>query len=373
MKTPHDSAGLSAKRYIQIDYAKCLGILLVVFGHAIQDIHANGIMNEYTTIAFNWIYSFHMPLFFILSGLGLCFKYCKYQIINYSEEIKHLAKRLLIPYCSWSIIYLIGSCLFTALYKKVSVIDVVLKRGYAFISMRGAPPLWFLAALFLSNSIFILLLKNKMFREKPLLSHILVITSTIIGTVMAYNWFESIRYSIPYLWSYPLIAIFRLFPSLLYVEIGYCLGFIWDKILKTKQTLKVLLFSIFSGLFILIKLNLKCSMNMHTFSYSNIYCLLILGVLGSVALIILCCLLPNNMNILAYTGKKSMDIMILHYPPMPILRIVVVLFIKLRLGLCLCTITIITTWLCLTVSKRILEPIKSICWRGEINNSLLKT
>lgn len=48
------------KRIDWIDYAKAIGIFLVVVGHTYAG-------NALT----NWIYSFHMPLFFFLSGTML--------------------------------------------------------------------------------------------------------------------------------------------------------------------------------------------------------------------------------------------------------------------------------------------------------------
>ena len=54
-----------------VDYAKGLGIILVVYGHISEGVFNAGMtMNRslYTTID-TIIYSFHMPLFFLLSGL----------------------------------------------------------------------------------------------------------------------------------------------------------------------------------------------------------------------------------------------------------------------------------------------------------------
>lgn len=49
-----------------IDIAKGIGILLVVFGHSSLVLHIENI----------WIHSFHMPLFFIITGM--CFNENKY-------------------------------------------------------------------------------------------------------------------------------------------------------------------------------------------------------------------------------------------------------------------------------------------------------
>lgn len=47
------------ERLVHIDVAKGIGILLVAFGHLVK-------FGSYTS---NVIYSFHMPLFFVLSGV----------------------------------------------------------------------------------------------------------------------------------------------------------------------------------------------------------------------------------------------------------------------------------------------------------------
>lgn len=48
------------KRILWIDYAKAFAMFFVVIGHVNS--------GNYLT---NWIYSFHMPLFFFLSGITL--------------------------------------------------------------------------------------------------------------------------------------------------------------------------------------------------------------------------------------------------------------------------------------------------------------
>ncbi|EPJ4139137.1 acyltransferase family protein [Klebsiella pneumoniae] len=54
-----------------VDYAKGIGIILVVFGHANRGLYSSGIYisPEIYHYLDNVIYSFHMPLFFFLSGL----------------------------------------------------------------------------------------------------------------------------------------------------------------------------------------------------------------------------------------------------------------------------------------------------------------
>lgn len=58
-------------RCLWVDYAKGIGIILVVYGHVARGLHGAGLtINESTFRTIDSvIYSFHMPLFFFLSGL----------------------------------------------------------------------------------------------------------------------------------------------------------------------------------------------------------------------------------------------------------------------------------------------------------------
>ena len=53
-------------RIIELDYLKGIGIFLVVLGHTI--LLQNALSTKYVILA-RFIYSFHMPLFFIASGI----------------------------------------------------------------------------------------------------------------------------------------------------------------------------------------------------------------------------------------------------------------------------------------------------------------
>jgi fucose 4-O-acetylase-like acetyltransferase len=65
-----------------IDIAKGIGIFLVVLGHT-------GIPVKLSY----WIYSFHMPLFFFISGM--CFDISKYQ--SFKSILLKKSKTLLLP------------------------------------------------------------------------------------------------------------------------------------------------------------------------------------------------------------------------------------------------------------------------------------
>jgi uncharacterized membrane protein YcfT len=56
-----------------VDAAKGFGIILVVFGHTLRGLVSSEILKSTPLVRFvdDWIYAFHMPLFFFLSDLFL--------------------------------------------------------------------------------------------------------------------------------------------------------------------------------------------------------------------------------------------------------------------------------------------------------------
>lgn len=141
-----------------LDYAKAIGIFLVVWGHLLpRQADPSRIASEIKIV----IYSFHMPLFFAISGAGLWYKLKNSEPRNLKMETKKLAGRLLAPYLFWCIVY-------TALRLIVTPfgIEWLMKAESAAgdILFGSIAPLWFLYTLFMSEVVFLWLwnrLKNK--------------------------------------------------------------------------------------------------------------------------------------------------------------------------------------------------------------------
>lgn len=113
-----------------IDVLKGWGIILVIWGHSSQ-------------FLFNEIYSFHMPLFFFLSG---CFFNWK---MSSKDFVKKKVRQLLIPY----FIFFLLSCLYymilLALTGRFSLETLFMLEGIFPINNEIInTPLWFLYALF---------------------------------------------------------------------------------------------------------------------------------------------------------------------------------------------------------------------------------
>ena len=76
----------SSLRTEWLDVCKGLGIFLVVIGHTS--------IAQISQTVYNWIYSFHMPMFYMLSGMML--NDSKYS--DFRSYIKRRLKTLIIPF-----------------------------------------------------------------------------------------------------------------------------------------------------------------------------------------------------------------------------------------------------------------------------------
>ena len=106
MNRPQTSSFPSAAARVGwIDTAKGLGIMLVVVGHVMRGLVASKLVADTPTVSFidAWIYAFHMPLFFFLSGLFLCRSATK----PLPEFMRDKIGTIAYPYFVWSLITLL--------------------------------------------------------------------------------------------------------------------------------------------------------------------------------------------------------------------------------------------------------------------------
>ena len=83
----------------KIDVLKGIAILLVVIGHSVCEVYDSKTFN--TNIIFKFCYSFHMPLFFYISGYLVGMK-----DVYTNEWIKRKFKTLMIPYFFWTLVHI---------------------------------------------------------------------------------------------------------------------------------------------------------------------------------------------------------------------------------------------------------------------------
>jgi len=100
--TAAPASAAATRRADWVDSAKGLGILLVVMGHAIIGLRdAERLVPDYGLNTLNYlVYTFHMPLFFLLGGL---FVPRRVQA-DATSFVTGLLRRLVYPYFLWSVI-----------------------------------------------------------------------------------------------------------------------------------------------------------------------------------------------------------------------------------------------------------------------------
>ena len=136
---------MKKERNLYIDVLKAFSILLVVLGHCIQ----YGAGKEYTADGaffanpvFLFIYSFHMPLFMLISGYLFAFS-CKNK--TWFKLLVAKAKQILIPLCGW--------CVVSTVIDTIKIICGLSDASFGFVwlikdlyaNLKGGP--WFLWAM----------------------------------------------------------------------------------------------------------------------------------------------------------------------------------------------------------------------------------
>ena len=270
-----------------IDIAKGLCIILVVVGHS-----------RWCSYAFSFIYLFHMPCFFFLSGLLFGEKYFS----NLFEGIKNKLKRYYLPFVKWQLLFLLFHNVFAQLYVYDYTLELpqFLENAIKIITMTtGGEPLlgglWFLISLTGAAiaSIVLCAILNKYNR----LTNRYLSASIIISLIIAAS-IEYIPFRVPQIQS---LFAFSFFLS------GYL--FKKNKILE-KGILKfgILCFAIpgiaafyFDG-------------TIHLVSKLEVFLYYFTGIAGSIGVMSLSYYISKlKINFFEYLGDKTLYILVFHY------------------------------------------------------------
>jgi len=155
----------SDRRLHYLDVVKGIGILLVVITHAVCPF----------PYFVRWVFSFHMPLFFIVSGIQKAYAEAKHTL-SIGQSILQRTIRLLWPYFTFSAVSLLF-CLLNqfVLGGSPDYKDVIFRS----IILEGQLTLWFLPALLIAEIAY------ELFQHFRLLRPIPVIITAFITILLA--------------------------------------------------------------------------------------------------------------------------------------------------------------------------------------------
>ncbi|MFZ6772726.1 acyltransferase family protein [Undibacterium sp. SXout7W] len=151
-------------RDIWVDYARGIGIILVVYGHVSRGIFNAGMPMDATLFSLidSIIYSFHMPLFFFLSGLFFVPSLQKY---GQSGLIAEKTDSVMYPYVLWSLLQGFTEVALSHYTTAKTSIPEVLS-----LLWQPRAQFWFLYALFVVMLFVVMLFGSVMFRVQRQLS-----------------------------------------------------------------------------------------------------------------------------------------------------------------------------------------------------------
>lgn len=125
-------------RQVYLDVVKLFAIFIVLWGHCVQFMGGG---DFWTNPVFEFIYSFHMPLFMVISG----FFFTSVMKYSFFEVIRKKALQLLLPVVVWAISISVFVFLWWAFVHGLKVPIPIMVRE-TLLSIKG--DLWFLKCLF---------------------------------------------------------------------------------------------------------------------------------------------------------------------------------------------------------------------------------
>lgn len=257
---------MSTKRIEWIDLAKGAGMLLVILGHALP----------YGGVLCRLIFAFHMPLFFVLSGMV-------YKDISVKDLLVKRSRSLLLPY---ALFCLLGTAI-ALLTGEFTVSGFLSDMYYGNPEHIYVSSVWFLIALFGVLLLFWLIRKIKNVYIQYGVLMILLGIGFVFGYLFNHG---TLSRRLPLdLDVVPVAAAF------------FACGFYLKKLLtdaaeKLKKASLPLCFAVIAGTVVVLggATALNHSVNLHAITYHNPGLYLIASAAGSMALILVCAKLEGT-------------------------------------------------------------------------------
>ena len=232
------------ERYKELDLMKGIGILLVYLGHSFN---LYGLKwNSLFLFLYRTTYSFHMPLFFFISGLLLNTD----KKLDLSKFYKGKLKRLLIPYFFINLIDFVPRTLFPQLVNSKF-------KGIKEVIFYGTKISWFVYTLFIIFMIFPFLDEYILKKDKYYLFGMFLIILNYLKI------FENIK----------IFSVNTVVSYLLYFYVGYIIKPFYNERIKNGIGSQNLIFLIISIIF------LSFSYKYYYLNYFNSIIFAILGIL----------------------------------------------------------------------------------------------
>lgn len=290
------------KRLPYIDIAKAFAIIFIVIGHAIG-------YSKHCSPVFHYLYSFHVFLFFFLSG------YTFSTNKKFTEFIKTKFTRIMVPYYFWALAFLVPYIIFgssvgdslatnTQFNFKNTIMNIFYASGNGLQQNR---PLWFLPALFTTVCIYYLLIKltDKHKSHSIILLGIMIIISFICDKFLNILLPMSINH-------------FLIIGPVFYI------GYLFNKFNLKEYIFKHSYYIVILAILGTICASLNTLISYRTLDFGHLGLAFLSGITLSISSVYIAFKINNN-KLFEYIGKNTMGILIFH-------KLLIVLF-QSKLGI----------------------------------------
>lgn len=284
-------------RINEIDIAKGIGIVLVMIGHTLPPDNPVRM----------FIYTFHMPLFFILVGMVMKAPNEKQNVVaDFWEE-----KKLIKSYFGYSILFvLFDAAVRFGIHREMGMNDLFWDV-YQTVVFYGINVLWFLATLILTKVLV------KWICRIPVKGIFWFIIGAVCYTAVSIfsgkiGWLNAGRNRLFY---FPLTALLRALAMIVYVLFGYITGRKIKEYLKRKNIRAAACAAVVTALLLFMLFHFAGEIDIHVIKMGSWYIAFVCAVLGTIMTLAVSMLLDKIKGIGAlfrYMGIHSLFIMATH-------------------------------------------------------------
>lgn len=299
---------LTNKHLVWIDVAKGLGIFFIIFGHLSYDLNVHYVHKL--------IYSFHIPFFFILSGLVFSIK----PGTNFFGFLKNKIRRILIPL----IIFVFLGFVVRLCVKPVTALAVVKYLTYFNGTYYWNMPCWFFVSLFI---VYIICYLIKLPDRKLWVKFVLGASFFLLGFFLVITMNYLPKKTNPFLKfgidRIPIVLGFFVFGNIL-----RDLNKKWSFSEKKHQLLLIPSLILAIGIWVLLGIFWNTKVSIYERNYGHYWSFVGSSIFGSIVFMIISIFISNlkfPSNVFMLWGKNTILIACTHY----ILRITRTSFQKL--------------------------------------------
>lgn len=216
---------MKGNRLAYIDMVKGVGIILVVIGHSTYV--SEGVLT--------WLASFHMPLFFIVSGILFAHRHSERE--HFGAYVKKRFFGMMVPYFAFSLIYILIDYYYLYAHPEIISKEFIYSAILQALSLFGISVLWFLPAIFIGEICFYGLVRKCAPWALGLTGFVAAWVPSF-GMKLVQTYIDMEKNPVMTWFGNLLMALLRVFPAVIFLLIGYGLH-TWIGRMRLKSHLEV--------------------------------------------------------------------------------------------------------------------------------------